>query len=111
MCIRDRLERLDELVGARVRAAGHFLDAVEGCTWLKPQKVREGSRHVYWCLPLLLDTEKVGWREFRGKFMELGGDGIYGAWKLSYMEPAFRNHAFLGLSLIHILTRVLTGCM
>ena len=91
-----QLERLDELVGARVRAAGHLLEAVEGCTWLKPQKVPEGSRHVYWCLPLLLDTEKVGWREFRGKFMELGGDGIYGAWKLSYMEPAFRNHAFLG---------------
>ena len=27
-----QLERLDELVGARVRAAGHFLEAVEGCT-------------------------------------------------------------------------------
>lgn len=28
--------------------------------------------------------------------MELGGDGIYSAWKLSYLEPVFLNKNFLG---------------
>ena len=28
--------------------------------------------------------------------MELGGDGIYSAWKLSYTEPAFKSMNFLG---------------
>jgi perosamine synthetase len=33
---------------------------------------------------------------FRNKFMELGGDGIYAAWKLSYQEPMFQNMNFMG---------------
>jgi perosamine synthetase len=28
--------------------------------------------------------------------MELGGDGIYSAWVLTYLEPAFRSQNFLG---------------
>ena len=33
----------------------------------------------------------VKWTDFRKKFMEFGGDGIYGTWKLSYLEPMFRK--------------------
>jgi len=28
--------------------------------------------------------------------MEFGGDGIYSAWQLTYLEPAFRDKNFLG---------------
>ena len=28
--------------------------------------------------------------------MELGGDGIYAAWKLTYLEPMFKTRSFLG---------------
>ena len=38
----------------------------------------------------------ITWYDFRRKFMELGGDGIYAAWQLTYLEPAFRNKSFLG---------------
>ena len=44
---------------------------------------------------LRLDTSRVSWADFRKKFMELGGDGVYGAWMLGYMEPMFRNGEFL----------------
>ena len=27
----------------------------------------------------------------------MGGDGIYAAWQLTYLEPAFRHRAFNGL--------------
>jgi perosamine synthetase len=43
-----------------------------------------------------LDIKKVDWVNFRNKFLEFGGDGIYSAWKLSYLEPAYVNMSFLG---------------
>lgn len=91
-----QLERLDELVEMRKISASHFMKAIDGCTWLKPQKVIEGDEHSYWAFCVVLDTDKVDWYEFRKKYMELGGDGIYSAWKLSYMEPVFKNMSFLG---------------
>jgi perosamine synthetase len=91
-----QVERLDELVEMRKIAAGHFLNAIEGCSWLKPQKVNAGDEHAYWAFCLVLNTDIVDWYEFRKKYMELGGDGIYSAWKLSYKEPAFQNMSFLG---------------
>lgn len=91
-----QLEKLDDLVEMRQIAAAHFLDAIKGCKWLTPQKVNDGDVHSYWAFGVVLNTDKVNWYEFRKKYMELGGDGIYAAWKLSYMEPAFRNMNFLG---------------
>jgi perosamine synthetase len=38
----------------------------------------------------------IAWKEFTDKFRQFGGDNVYAAWKLSYQEPAFRNHRFLG---------------
>ena len=57
--------------------------------------VTEGNTHSYWTYVVVLDTDRVDWHEFRNKFSELGGDGIYAAWKLAYQEPMFRNKAFL----------------
>lgn len=91
-----QLERLDELVEMRKIAARHFLNAIKGCNWLRAQKVNDTDEHSYWAFCVVLDTNKVNWYEFRKKFMEFGGDGIYSAWKLSYMEPAFKNMNFLG---------------
>ena len=90
-----QLERIDELVEMRLIAARHFLEAVKGFDFLVPQKVPEDYVHSYWAFVLRLDTSRVAWADFRKKFMELGGDGVYGAWMLGYMEPMFRNKAFL----------------
>ncbi len=90
-----QLERMEELVQIRRRAAEYWQEAIDGCTWLHPQLVKEGNRHSYWTYAVALEIEKVGWHEFREKWKSLGGDGIYAAWKLSYQEPMFREKAFL----------------
>ena len=86
-----QLERAEELVQRRVDSANLFLEAIEGCEWLRPQKTPEGYVHSYWALPVRLTHKSVAWTDFRKKYMELGGDGIYAAWKLSYMEPMFQE--------------------
>ena len=88
-------ERMEELVEARCRAAFCYHEQVAACKWLHPQFVKDGNVHSYWTYVVRLDTEIVGWHEFRNKYLELGGDGIYAAWKLSYQEPMFRNKSFL----------------
>lgn len=90
-----QVERLEELVKVRFTSAEYYRQAVEGCDWLHPQVIRKGNIHSYWTYVMALDIEKVDWHEFRNKFLELGGDGIYATWKLSYQEPMFRNKEFL----------------
>ncbi len=85
-------ERIHELVALRVEVARLFAAATAGCAWLTPQKIPDGTVHSYWsyvCLMSLHAHERIGWGRFREKYLELGGDGIYGAWRLSYLEPFF----------------------
>ena len=91
-----QLQRLDELVAVRRYAAQSLKQAVEGCEWLKPQATPEGYVNAYWTMALELNTDKVSWRDFRDRFKELGGDGIYGAWMLGYLEPMYRTQSFMG---------------
>lgn len=90
-----QLERLEELVEMRKSIAKLYLEAVEGCDWLVQQLVPEGYIHSYWTFVLKLENEgEFSWYDFRKKYMELGGDGIYAAWQLTYLEPAFYEQAF-----------------
>ena len=40
-----------------------------------------------------LDTDNNGatWDRFFDKFVELGGDGFYSAWSLTYLEPILQD--------------------
>ena len=88
-----QVERLEELVEQRIRAAQLYAEAVCGCNWLVPQAVPEGYRHSYWTYVLKLrNNGEPSWYDFRNKYMELGGDGIYAAWQLAYLEPAFQRY-------------------
>lgn len=90
-----QVERLEELVQKRIDVAGLYSDALDDCKWLTPQKVPQGYKHSYWTYVLkLADDVNFSWYDFRNKYMELGGDGIYAAWQLTYLEPVFRNHVF-----------------
>lgn len=86
-----QLERLEELVGLRIRVAELFAEALGNCRWLIPQHVPPGFKHSYWTYVLRLENEKLKWHDFRAKYLEFGGDPMYGAWLLTYLEPAFRN--------------------
>ena len=91
-----QLEHADELVNRRIDVANLFLSAMKGCSWLVPQKTPKHGVNVYWSLAARLVHPKIRWADFRKKFMELGGDGIYAAWKLTYLEPMFQKMDFSG---------------
>jgi len=84
-------ERMEPLVHMRAKVAAFIKKAHEGCAWLKPQFVPEGYIHSWWAYVLRLENKKVKWVDFRRKYMELGGDGIYACWKLSYLEPFLKG--------------------
>jgi perosamine synthetase len=91
-----QIERQEELIDVRVRSANALLEVISNCKWLRPQEIHDGANHTYWALPVLLENEKVSWHAFRDAFVGFGGKGIYAAWQLSYLEPAFLNRKFLG---------------
>jgi len=93
-----QLERLDDLVNARRAIADVYGEVVDTCEWLIPQYVPDGYIHSYFTYVCRLDEEKVdfNWRDFRKKFIEFGGDGLYGAWYPVYLEPVFKNLSFYG---------------
>jgi perosamine synthetase len=91
-----QIERMDELVERRIDVANLFIDAMRGCDWLIPQCTPKGYKNVYWGLAVRLVDAPVSWSDFRMKFKELGGDGIYATWKLTYQEPMFQAMDFAG---------------
>lgn len=91
-----QLEHSNELVKRRIAVANLFLDTMKGCAWLIPQRTPKHCVNSYWALAVRLIHPKIKWVDFRKKFMELGGDGIYAAWKLTYLEPMFQKIDFSG---------------
>ncbi|MBI3960788.1 MAG: DegT/DnrJ/EryC1/StrS family aminotransferase [Chloroflexi bacterium] len=90
-----QLERLRELVDLRIQAARLYEQALAGCPWLTPQATPDGYIHSYWTYVACLAPEvDFSWYDFRNKYKEMGGDGIYAAWQLNYLEPAFRQTSF-----------------
>ena len=42
-----------------------------------------------------LAARGVSWYDFRTAFIENGGDGIYGAWAVPYLEPVIAERQFV----------------
>jgi perosamine synthetase len=74
----------------RGRAAEDYRDALQGCDWLTPQHVPEGYTHDYWTFAVACDTAERALALQEG-VVKHGGERPYGAWKLTYHEPAFRH--------------------
>ena len=94
--ILGQLEHCEELVQRRIEVANMFRTEIEKYSWLIPQYIPDGFENSYWTLAVQLDTKKIGWNRFRDKFIENGGDGIYSAWQLTYLEPMIRDMALQG---------------
>ncbi len=88
-----QLERVEDLVGQRIRVASIFDSALKGTKLLKKQSEPVGYENSYWSYSVVLDTDnpREDWYRFRDLFQKNGGDGFYAAWKLSYFEPLFQN--------------------
>ncbi len=92
-----QVENILPLVARRQRVAEIFqLATIDFHEWLTPQYVPDDCVHSYWTWACKLDTDQVDWYSFRDTFSENGGDGVYGAWKLTYLEPMFVNMDLLG---------------
>lgn len=84
-----QVERMDFIVRKREKVMEKYRKALLGCDYLVPQRIPKGFRNTCWTFALRFEGEKRGisWYDFRKKFMEYGGDGIYSAWALVYNEP------------------------
>lgn len=89
--MRGQFERAEELIQRRIDAAKLFIDAIGGCNWLQIQSTPENCRNTYWTLAARLISEDFSWHTFRDTFRANGGDGIYAAWRLTYLEPMFAD--------------------
>lgn len=92
-----QLERVEELVKLRQDSAQIFIDAMDGCDYLIPQYTPDGYVNSYYSLGVrYLGNEKLGvsWQDFRKKYIEMGGDGYYGAWSVPYLEPVIADGTF-----------------
>lgn len=93
-----QLERLDAMVEARRIIAAEYDAVVGDCDYLIKPYVPEGYEHSYWCYTVRLDPEKtdIDFNTFRSKFIEMGGDGLYGCWSPVHLEPVFQKMNFFG---------------
>ena len=93
-----QLEKIDDMVKNRIKVANMFLDIIKetGCNFLVPQETPPDYKNSYWSLAVLFDKEKcnASWQEFRKRYIQNGGDGIYGAWSVPYLEPVMANGNF-----------------
>ena len=91
-----QIERSNELIEIRKSVGNRIFDQVKDISWLRSQANYQDSEHSFWAAPILLERDDISWRQFRDKFMEFGGKGIYAAWQLSYLEPVFQDLNFQG---------------
>jgi perosamine synthetase len=84
-------ERMEEFIQRRLDIATLYLDAVADCDYLIPQQAPEGCNNTFWTVAMRYEHDDVSWQDFRRKYVDLGGDGIYAAWALLYHETVFAS--------------------
>jgi perosamine synthetase len=87
-----QIERIDELVNQRVKVAELFTQVAEEFSeWFTHQYTGPEYKNSYWTWAAVLNRDDVDWYKLRDVFTQNGGDGIYAAWQLTYLEPMFTN--------------------
>lgn len=90
-------EKIDTLVQRRKDVAKIFQDATkEYHEWFVPQQTGPEYVNSFWTWVCRLDHTDLSWHELRDAFIANGGDGVYAAWQLTYLEPMFYNMNLLG---------------
>ncbi len=94
-----QLERADYFIEMRQTMAKRLIETIGDNPLLRPQRTPEGCVNTYWTLACRFEGEDYGipWQEFRRRYVENGGDGIYAAWSLLYNEPVIKESQFYGL--------------
>ncbi|MDW3206316.1 MAG: DegT/DnrJ/EryC1/StrS family aminotransferase [Alphaproteobacteria bacterium] len=87
-------ERMDWFLDIRQRISQMYLEVAAEADYLVPQKVPDGYHNSYWTVAFRYERDDVSWQEFRHKYTEFGGDGIYAAWALLYHETIMTSGAW-----------------
>jgi perosamine synthetase len=87
-------ERMDFFINLRISSADLFEKVVRNCEYMTPQVTPPGYLNTYWTYVVKYNHPEITWQEFRRKFVELGGDGIYAAWVLTYEEDLFLSEIY-----------------
>jgi|ETNvirenome_6_85_1030632.scaffolds.fasta_scaffold00573_15 perosamine synthetase len=95
-----QLENLENLIQLRVKASKLFSNVITetGCDYLRPQKTGDDRTNSCWTFAVKYEGEKsigVSWQEFRKEYIKNGGDGIYAAWSVPYLEPVMSERNFV----------------
>jgi len=93
-----QLERVDELVQLRINVANMFMEVMKDCDYLIAQHTPADCVNSYYTLGVRyqgLESIGVTWEDFRQEYIRQGGDGIYGAWAVPYLEPAIQERTFV----------------
>jgi perosamine synthetase len=92
-----QVENIDKLVNRRIEVARIFSESTaEFKEWFVPQYVGNEYVNSYWTWVARLEREDISWNLVRDRFQDKGGDGVYAAWKLTYLEPMFEKLSLLG---------------
>ena len=86
-------ERLDFFVDLRETMGLAYLEIMNDSDLFLPQKTEDGFRNTYWTFAarFLGNEYDISWYNFRKKYIENGGDGIYSAHQTVNNEPCFKN--------------------
>lgn len=80
-------ERYEYFIDTREAIGLALRDVALSCDYMLPQAKVEGSRNTYWTFAARFTHPEVSWQDFRRRFMQNGGESIYGCWALTYNEP------------------------
>ena len=87
-------ERYEHFVNLRIAIGKMYREVARNCDYLIPQYTPEGYLNTYWAYTVKYERDDVSWDNFRKKYIEFGGDGIYAAWVLSYEETLVATGAY-----------------
>ena len=93
-----QLENANKLQQLRIDSAAFFLEVMEEADFLIPQKTPEGYTNSYYTLGVLYKGEEsigLSWSDFRRAYIDEGGDAIYGAWSVPYLEPVMHERRYV----------------
>lgn len=85
-----QIEKIDKFVDLRIKMGLMFKAVIDdlNCEWLIPQKTPEGDVNSYYSFAARMINTDIKWEDFRKKYVEISGDGVYAAWTLCYQEDS-----------------------
>ena len=86
-----QMEQNEFFINLRIESGLAYTKAILNSDLLTAQRVNKGYTNTYYTFSAKFNGDQHGvkWEDFRKKYMEFGGDGIYAASKLIHQEPAF----------------------